>query len=149
MARSPTSLWFFAVTSKEAGAKGGITAFIVEKDFPGFRVGKVEEKMGLRASHTASLFFEDCRVPKENVLGQVGMGFPVAMRTLDIGRCALGASSLGSAKQAFEYALNYSVERQQFGRPICRFPGDSVQAGGNAHQDLRHGADGLSLRLAG
>lgn len=111
----------FAVTSKEAGAKGGITAFIVEKDFPGFRVGKVEEKMGLRASHTASLFFEDCRVPKENVLGQVGMGFPVAMRTLDIGRCALGASSLGSAKQAFEYALNYSVERQQFGRPIADF----------------------------
>ncbi len=111
----------FAATDKNLGARGGITAFIVEKDYPGFKVGKVEEKMGLRASHTASLFFEDLRVPKENVLGQVGYGFATAMRTLDIGRCGLGASSLGSAKEAYELALRYSVERQQFGRAIADF----------------------------
>jgi alkylation response protein AidB-like acyl-CoA dehydrogenase len=111
----------FAATDKSLGARGGITAFIVEKDFPGFKVGKVEEKMGLRASHTASLFFEDLRVPKENVLGQVGQGFGVAMRTLDIGRCGLGAGSLGAAKEAYELSVRYAIERQQFGRPIADF----------------------------
>jgi alkylation response protein AidB-like acyl-CoA dehydrogenase len=113
----------FAVTDKSLGARGGISAFIVEKGFPGFRVGKVEEKMGLRASHTASLFFEDCRVPAENLLGQLGAGFPLAMQTLDVGRCALGACALGSAKQAFDLALRYSIERQQFGHPIADFQG--------------------------
>lgn len=111
----------FAANDREVGARGGITAFIVEKDFPGFKVGKVEEKMGLRASHTASIYFEDCRVPAANVLGKVGQGFPLAMQTLDIGRCALGASSLGSAKEAYEMALRYAVQRQQFGRPIADF----------------------------
>jgi alkylation response protein AidB-like acyl-CoA dehydrogenase len=111
----------FAANDRSLGARGGITAFIVEKDFPGFRVGKVEEKMGLRASHTASLYFEDCRVPAANVLGPVGGGFPIAMQTQDIGRCALGASSLGSAKEAYELALKYAIERQQFGRPIADF----------------------------
>jgi alkylation response protein AidB-like acyl-CoA dehydrogenase len=111
----------FAATDRELGARGGITAFIVEKDFPGFKVGKVEPKMGLRASHTASLFFEDCKVPAANVLGKVGQGFATAMQTLDIGRCGLGASSLGSAKEAYELALNYAVARQQFGRPIADF----------------------------
>jgi alkylation response protein AidB-like acyl-CoA dehydrogenase len=111
----------FAANDRELGARGGITAFIVEKEFPGFKVGKVEEKMGLRGSHTASLFFEDCRVPAENVLGAIGQGFPTAMRTLDIGRCGLGASSLGIAKEAYELSLNYAVERQQFGRPIADF----------------------------
>jgi alkylation response protein AidB-like acyl-CoA dehydrogenase len=111
----------FAANDRSLGARGGITAFIVEKDFPGFRVGKVEDKMGLRASHTASLYFEDCRVPAANVLGPVGGGFPIAMQTQDIGRCALGASSLGSAKEAYEMALKYAIERQQFGRPIADF----------------------------
>jgi alkylation response protein AidB-like acyl-CoA dehydrogenase len=111
----------FAATDRELGARGGITAFIVEKDFPGFKVGKVEPKMGLRASHTASLFFEDCKVPAANVLGQVGQGFATAMQTLDIGRCGLGASSLGSAKEAYELSLKYAVARQQFGRPIADF----------------------------
>jgi alkylation response protein AidB-like acyl-CoA dehydrogenase len=111
----------FAATDRSLGARGGITAFIVEKDFPGFKVGKVEPKMGLRASHTASLYFEDCRVPAANVLGPVGQGFPVAMRTLDIGRCGLGASSLGSAKEAYEISLKYAIERQQFGRSIADF----------------------------
>jgi len=100
----------FAATDKSLGARGGITAFIVEKTMPGFRVGKVEDKMGLRASHTASLYFENCRVPAENVLGQVGMGFPLAMRTLDIGRCGLGASSIGSAKEAFEMSRRYMIK---------------------------------------
>jgi alkylation response protein AidB-like acyl-CoA dehydrogenase len=111
----------FASNDRSLGARGGITAFIVEKDFPGFRIGKVEDKMGLRASHTASLYFEDCRVPAANVLGPVGGGFPIAMQTQDIGRCALGASSLGSAKEAYELALKYAAERQQFGRPIADF----------------------------
>lgn len=111
----------FAATDRELGARGGISAFIVEKDFPGFKVGKVEPKMGLRASHTASLYFEDCVVPAANVLGQIGQGFATAMQTLDIGRCGLGASSLGSAKEAYELALKYAVARQQFGRPIADF----------------------------
>jgi alkylation response protein AidB-like acyl-CoA dehydrogenase len=111
----------FAANDRALGARGGITAFIVEKNFPGFKVGKVEPKMGLRASHTASLFFEECRVPAENVLGEVGSGFVTAMKTLDIGRCGLGASSLGSAKEAYELSLKYAIERQQFGRPIADF----------------------------
>ena len=111
----------FAATDRELGARGGISAFIVEKDFPGFKVGKVEPKMGLRASHTASLYFEDCVVPAANVLGQIGQGFATAMQTLDIGRCGLGASSLGSAKEAYDLALKYAVARQQFGRPIADF----------------------------
>ncbi len=110
----------FATTDPSAGPRG-ISAFIVEKDFPGFKVGKVEPKMGLRASHTASLFFEDCRVPAANLLGEVGRGYALAMQTLDLGRCGLGAGSLGAAKEAYELALRYSIERQQFGRPIADF----------------------------
>jgi alkylation response protein AidB-like acyl-CoA dehydrogenase len=110
----------FASTDSAAGPRG-ITAFIVEKDFPGFKVGKVEPKMGLRASHTASLFFEDCRVPAANVLGEIGKGYGLAMQTLDLGRCGLGAGSLGAAKEAYELARRYAVERQQFGRPIADF----------------------------
>jgi alkylation response protein AidB-like acyl-CoA dehydrogenase len=110
----------FASTEREQAGRG-VTAFIVERTFPGFKVGKVEPKMGLRASHTASLYFEDCRVPAENVLGEVGQGFAIAKQTLDIGRAGLGASSLGSAKEAYELALRYSIERQQFGRPIADF----------------------------
>lgn len=110
-----------AVTDKGLGARGGISAFIVEKDAPGFKVGKVEDKMGLKASHTATLYFEDCRVPAENLLGPLGSGFGLAMRTLDIGRCGLGGSSVGAAKEAFELSRKYMVERHQFGRPIADF----------------------------
>jgi len=113
-----------ALTDKTKGARGGITAFIVEKDFPGFHVGKIEDKMGLKASHTASLYFEDMRVPAENVLGGahgVGHGFPIAMMTLDIGRVGLGAGAIGSAKEAFELSRKYAIERHQFGRPIAEF----------------------------
>ena len=115
------TLVVFAANDTDKGARGGITAFIVEKSFPGFKVGKVEPKMGLRASHTAALFFEECRVPAANVLGPVGGGFGVAMQTLDIGRCGLGASSLGAAKEAYELSVAYAVQRQQFGRPIADF----------------------------
>jgi alkylation response protein AidB-like acyl-CoA dehydrogenase len=114
------TLVVFATIDPALGPRG-ITAFIVEKDFPGFHVGKIEDKMGLRASHTASVFFEDCRVPAANVLGQPGYGFPIAMQTLDVGRCGLGASSVGAARQAFEMARKYAIERQQFGRPIADF----------------------------
>lgn len=110
----------FAATDPSAGPRG-ITAFVVEKDAPGFKVGKVEPKMGLRASHTASLFFEDCRVPAANVLGEVGKGYGLAMQTLDLGRCGLGAASLGASKEAFELARRYAVERQQFGRSLADF----------------------------
>lgn len=110
-----------AITDKSKGARGGITAFIVEKDTPGFKVGKVEDKMGLKASHTASLFFEDMHVPAENVLGGVGHGFQLAMKTLDIGRCGLGGSSVGAAKEAFELSRKYAIERHQFGRAIAEF----------------------------
>jgi alkylation response protein AidB-like acyl-CoA dehydrogenase len=110
----------FAATEPSAGPRG-ISAFIVEKGFPGFKVGKVEPKMGLRGSHTAALFFEDCRVPSANLLGEVGAGYGLAMQTLDMGRCGLGASSLGAAKEAYDLALRYAVERQQFNRPIADF----------------------------
>jgi alkylation response protein AidB-like acyl-CoA dehydrogenase len=110
-----------AVTDKSKGARGGISAFIVEKGMPGFHVGKVEDKMGLKASHTASLFFENLRVPAANLLGGVGQGFQLAMKTLDIGRCGLGGSSIGAAKDAFELSRNYAIERHQFGRPIAEF----------------------------
>ncbi len=110
-----------AVTDKSKGARGGISAFIVEKGMPGFHVGKVEDKMGLKASHTASLFFENLRVPAANLLGGLGQGFQLAMKTLDIGRCGLGGSSIGAAKEAFELSRTYAIERHQFGRPIAEF----------------------------
>ena len=113
-----------AITDKHKGARGGITAFIIEKDMPGFKVGKIEHKMGLKASHTCSLFFENVRVPAANVLGGasgVGQGFPIAMMTLDIGRVGLGAGAIGSAKEAFELSRKYATERHQFGRAIAEF----------------------------
>ena len=141
--------WWSSPPPTPSWGARGITAFIVEKDFPGFKVGKVEPKMGLRASHTASLFFEDCRVPAANVLGEVGQGFAVAMQTLDIGRGGLGASSLGSAKEAYE--LRAQVRRRAPAvRPADRrLPGHPVQAGRHGRQDLHDGADRLRLREEG
>jgi len=109
-----------AKTDKEKGAKG-ISAFIVEKDTPGFKVGQLEEKLGLRGSHTAELVFEDCRIPKDNLLGKKDLGFIGAMNILDRGRTAIGAMSVGIARAAFEDALEYAKQRQQFGRPIGKF----------------------------
>lgn len=109
-----------AVTDPEKG-KRGLSSFIVEKGTPGFRPGRDEEKMGLKGSITSELYFEDCRIPKENILGTRGEGFKQALITLDGGRISIGAMALGLAQGAFERALAYSKERQQFGQPICNF----------------------------
>ena len=109
-----------AKTDKTKGAKG-ISAFIVEKDTPGFKIGQLEDKLGLRGSHTAELIFENCRIPKDNLLGEKDRGFIGAMNILDRGRTAIGAMSVGIAQGAFEESLNYAKERQQFGKPIGKF----------------------------
>ena len=106
-----------AKTDKTKGAKG-ISAFIVEKDTPGFKAGQLEDKLGLRGSRTAELIFEDCRVPKENLLGEKDMGFVGAMNILDRGRTAIGAMSVGIARGALEESIEYAKQRQQFGKPI-------------------------------
>jgi len=106
-----------AMTDKSQGAKG-ISAFIVEKDTPGFKVGQLEDKLGLRGSHTAELVFDNCKIPKENLLGELGRGFVGAMNILDRGRTAIGAMSVGIARGAFEDALEYAKQRQQFCKPI-------------------------------
>ncbi len=108
-----------AVTDPALGARGGVTAFIVEKDMPGFSVGKHEDKMGIRASYTSELIFEDVEVPVENVLGQVGMGFIIFMKTLDLGRLTIGAASLGGAQEVLKMSLEYASMREQFGMPIA------------------------------
>ena len=99
----------------------GITAFVVERGTKGFMAGKKENKLGMRASETAEMIFEDCRIPQENVLGEVGEGFIQAMKVLDGGRISIAALSVGIAKGAYDAALKYSKEREQFGQPISRF----------------------------
>jgi acyl-CoA dehydrogenase len=106
-----------AVTDPSRGAKG-ITAFIVERDFPGFRLGKIERKMGLHGSHSAQIFFEDMEVPEENVLGQEGDGYINALKILANGRAGLAARSLGSCQYLLDRSLQYAQERHQFGKPI-------------------------------
>jgi acyl-CoA dehydrogenase len=106
-----------AVTDRAKGAKG-ITSFIVEKDFPGFVLGKVEEKMGLKGSHSAELFFENMEVPAENVLGTEGQGYINALKILANGRAGLAARNLGSCEKLLEHCLQYTQEREQFGKPI-------------------------------
>lgn len=108
----------YAVTDKNLGVKGGITGFIVEKGFPGFSVGKIDRKMGLRGSHTAELVFQDCEVPEENVLGQVGLGFLTAMSALDAGRIGLAAGAVGGAQKMMEASIEWANSRVQFGKPI-------------------------------
>jgi len=110
----------FAITDKSKGAKG-ISAFIVDKEFDGFRVGGHEKKLGIRASSTCELVFEDCKVPKENLLGNEGDGFKIAMSTLDGGRNGIAAQAVGIGQGAFEAALNYAKGREQFGQPIFNF----------------------------
>ena len=99
----------------------GITAFVVERGTPGFKAGKKENKLGMRASETAELVFEDCRIHKSQVLGEIGEGFIQAMKVLDGGRISIAALSIGIAKGAYEAALKYSKEREQFGKPIIEF----------------------------
>lgn len=115
-----------ATVDASAGYKG-ITAFLVEKSFPGFTVGKKEDKLGIRASSTCELILEDCRVPKENVLGEVGKGYKIAIETLNEGRIGIGAQMVGLAGGAWEYALKYSQERKQFGKTISDFQGIQFQ----------------------
>lgn len=110
-----------AVNTPVLGARGGITAFIVEKGFPGFRVGSKYDKMGIRGSSSVELIFENCRVPQENVLGKVGEGFRVAMSTLDSGRLALGAGCVGGSIAAMDEAVRYAKQRVAFSQPIANF----------------------------
>ena len=119
----------FVVFANLDPAKGykGITAFVVEKGFPGFSVGKKEEKLGIRASSTTELLFDDCMVPKENVLGEAGKGYKIAIETLNEGRIGIGAQMLGLASGALECALAYTRERRQFGRPVADFQGVQFQ----------------------
>jgi short/branched chain acyl-CoA dehydrogenase len=116
----------FANANPDAGYKG-ITAFLIERDFPGFSVGKKEDKTGIRASSTCELILEDCRVPKENVLGEAGKGYKIAIETLNEGRIGIGAQMIGIARGALEYAIAYSKERRQFGKPISEFQGLQFQ----------------------
>jgi butyryl-CoA dehydrogenase len=110
----------FAMTDKTQGTRG-ISAFIVEKGTPGFTFGTKEKKMGIRGSSTYELIFRDCRIPKENLLGQEGKGFGIAMQTLDGGRIGIAAQALGIAEGAFEKTVAYVQERKQFGKPISYF----------------------------
>jgi alkylation response protein AidB-like acyl-CoA dehydrogenase len=110
----------FATVNPEAGYRG-ITAFIVERGFPGFTVGKKEDKLGIRASSTCELIFDACRVPKANVLGEVGKGYKSAIETLNEGRIGIGAQMIGLAAGALEHAIKYTKERKQFGKPIAEF----------------------------
>jgi len=116
----------FATLDPAAGYKG-ITAFLIEKDFPGFTVGKKEDKLGIRASSTCELILEDCRVPKENVLGEPGKGYKIAIETLNEGRIGIGAQMIGIARGAWEYASKYALERKQFGKAIADFQGIQFQ----------------------
>lgn len=116
----------FANANPEAGYRG-ITAFIVERSFAGFSVGKKENKLGIRASSTTELILEDCRVPKENVLGEAGKGYKVSIETLNEGRIGIGAQMIGIARGALDAALAYTGERQQFGKPINQFQGVQFQ----------------------
>lgn len=116
----------FATLNRDLGYRG-ITAFLVDREAPGFTVGKKEDKLGIRASSTCELILEDCRVPKSNVLGEVGKGYKVAIETLNEGRIGIAAQMLGVARGALEHALRYAQERRQFGKPIADFQGIQFQ----------------------
>jgi alkylation response protein AidB-like acyl-CoA dehydrogenase len=116
----------FATVDVSAGYKG-ITAFLIEKDFPGFTVGKKEDKLGIRASSTCELILEDCHVPAANLLGEEGKGYKIAIETLNEGRIGIGAQMLGVARGAWEYASKYAQERKQFGKSISDFQGIQFQ----------------------
>ena len=129
----------FATIGPEAGYRG-ITAFVVERDFPGFAVGKKEDKLGIRASSTCELLLDECRVPQANVLGEAGKGYKVAIETLNEGRIGIGAQMIGLAQGALDHAIAYTKERKQFGKPIAEF--QAVQ-----HQLARAATDLEAARL--
>ena len=112
----------FANLNPDAGYRG-ITAFVVERNFPGFTVGKKEDKLGIRASSTCELLFEECRVPRENILGEAGKGYKVAIETLNEGRIGIGAQMVGLAQGALDHAVHYVKERTQFGKAVAEFQG--------------------------
>jgi butyryl-CoA dehydrogenase len=116
----------FAITDSSSKHKG-TTAFIIEKDFKGFSVGKKESKLGIRSSPTTEIIFEECKVPKENVLGEIGEGFKIAMMTLDGGRNGIAAQAVGIAQGALDAAVAYAKEREQFGKPIAAQQGISFK----------------------
>lgn len=134
----------FAMTDKSQGTRG-ITAFIVEKGTPGFSIGKKELKMGIRGSATCELIFENCIVPKENLLGRVGDGFKIAMKTLDGGRIGIASQALGIAQGAMDETVKYTKERKQFGRSIAQFQNTQFQL---ADLQCRIQASRLLVRLA-
>ena len=133
-----------AMTDKSKGTKG-ISAFIVEKDFPGFSIGKKEKKMGIRGSATCELIFENCIVPAENLLGQEGKGFGIAMKTLDGGRIGIASQALGIAQGAMDETVRYLKERKQFGRPLAKFQNMQFQL---ADMQTRIEASRLLVRKA-
>jgi alkylation response protein AidB-like acyl-CoA dehydrogenase len=116
----------FATVNPDAGYRG-ITAFLIERGFAGFTVGKKEDKLGIRASSTCELILEDCRVPKANVLGEIGKGYKVAIETLNEGRIGIGAQMIGLAKGALEHTIKYTKERRQFGKAVADFQGVQFQ----------------------
>ena len=124
----------FARTDRTAEKHHGISAFVIEKGTPGFSFGKKEEKMGIRSSPTMELVFENCLIPKENMLGKEGEGFKVAMKTLDGGRIGIASQALGIAQGALDAAVSYAKERKQFDSPICRFQGIQFQLADMATQ---------------
>ncbi|HEY3060815.1 MAG TPA: acyl-CoA dehydrogenase [Chloroflexota bacterium] len=113
----------YALTNPDVAKAKGITAFLIPADTPGLRAGKKEKKLGIRASSTTQIFFEDCRVPRDAVLGKVDEGFKIAMATLDGGRIGIGAQALGIAQRAFDESVRYAKEREAFGHPIADFQG--------------------------
>ena len=129
----------FAMTDKSKGTRG-ISAFIVERGFKGFRVGEAEDKMGIRGSSTCELIMENCVVPKENLLGREGKGFTIAMKTLDGGRIGIAAQALGIAEGAIDVTVNYVKERKQFGRRISQFQNTQFQLA-----DMKAKADAAQL----
>ena len=141
-ARNPTSSFIIATVDPAAGYKG-ITAFLVEKDFPGFSVGKKEDKLGIRASSTTELILDDCKVPKENLLGEVGKGYKIAIETLNEGRIGIGAQMLGLAQGAWECAAKYAQERKQFGQPLTNFQAVAFQLAQMATEITARPPDGL------
>jgi alkylation response protein AidB-like acyl-CoA dehydrogenase len=122
-----SNLFILIATVDPAAGYKGITAFLVEKDFPGFSVGKKEDKLGIRASSTTELILDDCRVPRENLLGEVGKGYKIAIETLNEGRIGIGAQMLGLAQGAWEYAAQYAQQRKQFGQPLASFQAVAFQ----------------------
>ena len=127
--RRRSRLFLLFANANPAAGYHGITAFLIERDFPGFQVGKKEDKLGLRASSTCELILDNCRVPRENVMGEVGKGYKIAIETLNEGRIAIGAQMIGLARGALDHAIGYAKERKQFGKPIGEFPGRAVRSG--------------------